>query len=268
MPLTAGYLRLAVRIPSGEPCRNLAVATVPSRIAVPPPTPRLPTWIRWVDEDLWRDIHDGLVVRYHIFLGWNAVLETADDGTRAPSTFYGWVIRNYLESLAVALRRVTDDTKDSRPVSFVRLLRDIEHNSHELTHDWFVSRSDPSDTPLAEKRFRDLSVEGTDHLDPSIAARDRKVVVASVAEVKTYVDTYLAHLDSQRAPTGPTVAQAHAAVAAIYRAYRDWHLILTGVEIGPLISIPWEHMFTRAWLTNEQAIEIARQTADEWDRLI
>lgn len=226
---------------------------------------RLPKWSEWLNEDLWQDVH-GLIQRYHVFLSWNAILGVASEESRTPGTFHAWTTRNYLEALAVALRRLTDNRRGT--VSLERLLMEVEQDAPQLTRDWYVGRAADYDREIAERWFANLAEPNGAHVDRGQPAADRRLMAEAVAAVKTYVDQHLAHLDSDRSSTGPTIGQAHAAVATIYRIYRKWFVVLTNSSVGPLMSPPWEGVFTVPWITTDDAVAIANRTAEEWRRLV
>lgn len=216
----------------------------------------------WLNGDLWHEVHE-LLQQTHVFRSWNEILGMACEESRRPGVFHRWVVHNYLDSIASAVRRLSD--RDERTTSLTRFLDEVASGAHRLTHDWWMSGARSWEREQREERFAELG-RGNDHVDPGLALEDKERVEQASAKVKAYVDTYVAHLDADRAERVviPTFGDAHSAVQVIYQVYHQWFQNITRQALVPVRPPRWEHVLTVPWITPDQATEIAENQQQAW----
>lgn len=187
------------------------------------------------------------------------MVDIASPESKTRGLFHAWVNYNYFTSLAVGIRRLCDP--DSRTRSLVRLLTEIEEHVAELTGDWRVGRrsragGEPSERYL--KEFDELSSEG-EHVDPALVRKDLEELHKALEAVKPYVNKYVAHLDADRKSFGSVkLGELHAAVDRVYQVFHCWYQLVSNVILTAPLVEPWEHGFTVAWITEDQAFRATR----------
>jgi hypothetical protein len=174
-----------------------------------------------------------------VFLSWNDILEDTNHPPQVSGVFHTWVVENYLNGLAVAVRTACDDSRRSR--SLLRLLRSV-------------------------KRHHKVLVPA---IDPSIIQDDIDELLRLANKVKQYVNMRVVHVGQRpRCYDGLSVKDIHHAADRAYEIYHRWHERLCNVVLYPptvteVPKQPWEYGFTRAWITEEQAARIANRRKDE-----
>lgn len=192
-------------------------------------------WLRELQGPIW-----GMLNSREVFRSWNELVGAAEWPEHTNGYFNEWVNRNYRSLLMVTIRAMNDDRRDSR--SLRRLLRDIKK--------------------------RPLPNMATDRIDECM---DRLTRVSEA--VKKHVDKLIAHYNpSEAEDLGLTYRDIHDAVDTICCIYQELRMIIDGATVVPpsvADSSPyfaWEFLFTEAWVTHDQAHDIAQRRLDEWCR--
>jgi hypothetical protein len=178
----------------------------------------------------------------------------ANAGTQDPPDFVEWIARNYAESAAIAVRRLTDGPKDKRSVSVVRLLHEIRSHPKLLSRDWFRR---------SHRARRQPSAWGDDLLNRMIGQNARSLhgrwcqgqsrrLAAATRSLRRFVDKAIAHRD-RRGLLGrlPTFDELHKAMDEIDRVLMSVNVVLTGEGLISAYAVPlglWRRVFEKPWL--------------------
>ena len=222
----------------------------------------LERWDEWIRGDLWKEVHE-IVQQVHIFQSWTEAVEAADEKSKKPGFLHNWTAHNYLDSIAVGVRRLSD--RDDRTRSLRRLLEEVEEGAEQLTREWWMSRApeDLEDTWAAQ--FEEIS-RGNPNVDAGVVREDRKRLVNACEIIKAYVDKHIAHLDADREEIEmPTIGDAHDAISVIYQVFHRWYQVITGAALALVQPPRWEHVLAMPWIDIETAASIADRRREEWN---
>ena len=169
---------------------------------------RLATWRSWVhpnarpegwDRNLWDEFY-GLQQRRHRWNGYRAVLEASPEDAQRPARYLTqWVLRNHIETQAIAIRRIADRSKRRDTIALGRLLDEIADAPHVL------------------------GVQGAD------ATRDADLLEETAANVTTFANKVVAHLDADHAAAsrGVNLDDLDNAVNATLPIWEKWFSAIT-----------------------------------------
>ncbi len=205
------------------------------------PQDKLEDWKTWLSNDL-RDHMCRLLASREIQRSWTDILEATDWSPYDNGTFNEWVNNNYLDSLAVDIRAITDRSEDTR--SLIRLLDDLEKNRGLLPQ---------------------LGIDATD-----LGSHNRQLA-AIRAKVGDYVNRRVAHHSTRPRRHTLTVGEVHQAADSLFNIYHHWHQnVCNVISVPPTVTdLPldqWECLFTRAWVTPDQATHIAERRRTEYQK--
>ena len=193
-------------------------------------------WLQELQGPIW-----GMLNSREVFRSWNELVGAAEWPEHTNGYFMEWVNRNYLRSVMVTIRAMNDDRRDTR--SLRRFLRNIKK--------------------------RPLPNMATERIDNCL-----NLLTNVAATVKQHVDENIAHYNPSKAEDlALTYGHIHEAADTICRIYQDLHTIIDDATVVPPSVAdsspysPWEFLFTEAWVTHDQAHDIAQRRLDEWQRL-
>jgi len=158
--------------------------------------------------DLLHDHVYQLRVNQFIFKKISQLIQENPELQNRPSHIYVWINNSYLETTAMAIRRLCDTRKGS--VSMIKFLQCLKNNLSvvsrsaykDLFRGKFIKSSDKS--PHIKETIRELSVNksydeliGKDVVQPNKADIDQEIgdLKNIAANIKTYADERIAHFD-------------------------------------------------------------------------
>ena len=105
-------------------------------------------------------------------------------------------------------------------------------------------------------------------IDPSPIGNHIQQLTDNPDQIRRYVNLNIAHIANHKPRVPLTFEEVHQAADDIYNIYHYWQQKICGVTaIPPTITEtlrdPWEHLFTRPWITPEQATQIVEQRKAE-----
>lgn len=167
-------------------------------------------WASWMSQqfqpedwerNLWGEFF-ALLRRREVWRGYNdLIVSDLDEATRrAAKWLHNWLVRNYVEAQASAIRRFASASRgQGKPVSFGLLLSDIAAN--------------PSALPRGDEAHIDLRELGD-----------------TVDSVRVFVNKQVAHLDEDHGNIAEpmTFGDLDVAIDGITVLYSKWFLIVTG----------------------------------------
>jgi AbiU2 len=178
---------------------------------------RLAKWRSWVhpdakpegwDSNLWDEFY-GLLHRRDMWNGYRDALEASPKDAREPARYLTqWVLRNHIETQALAIRRIADRSTHHDTIALGRLLDEIAGAAHIL------------------------GVQATD------ATADAKELEEIATRVRTFANKVVAHLDADHAAAsrGVNFADLDASIVVAARVWERWFLAVTGE--GVVVDLP------------------------------
>jgi hypothetical protein len=160
------------------------------------------------DRNLWDEFY-GLQQRRQRWNGYRAVLEASPEDAQRPAAYLTqWVLRNHIETQAIAIRRIADRSTRWDTIALGRLLDEIADAPHVL------------------------GVQGAD------ATADANLLEETAADVTTFADKVVAHLDTDHAAAsrGVDLDDLNNAVDATLPIWDRWFHAITGE--GALAELP------------------------------
>ena len=192
----------------------------------------LARWRSWLDEkpDDWhRNLWDEFYALLHRREMWRRyqrlVRDAPEEAHQSVGFFHQWVMRNYLETQTIAIRRFTYTGRDAQPASLGRILVEVRDN------------------PSVLGAVADGASEDILKLD------------AATAMIRTFVNTQVAHLDTDHGARFEdfSFADMDEVVDVIGEVWVRWYPSITGkgASAEPAAPLLWENAFTVSWTTRE-----------------
>ncbi len=109
--------------------------------------------------------------------------------------FARWCAYNYVESITIRLRRQVDT--NTKSVSLVRLLTDIERQAARISRTWFISHYPDRlvQDGVADTDFNAWAKPGDTHADPGIATQHCRELSDAYEAVRVFANKRVAHHD-------------------------------------------------------------------------
>jgi len=152
------------------------------------------------DTNLWDEFF-GLLHRRDMWNGYKSALEASPDEAQQSARYLTqWVLRNHIETQAVAIRRIADRSIHRNTIALGRLLDEIARTPHIV------------------------GVQGAD------ATNDALALETVAANVRTFATKVVAHLDTDHAAASRDVnlADLNGAVDFTAELWEKWYLPITG----------------------------------------
>jgi AbiU2 len=182
---------------------------------------RLARWRSWVhpnakpegwDKNLWDEFF-GLLRRRDMWSGYRDALDASPKDARESARYLTqWVLRNHIETQALAIRRIADRSTHHDTIALGRLLDEIADAAHIL------------------------GVQATD------ATSDANELEEVAAHVRTFANKVVAHLDADHAAAsrGVNFSDLDAAIDVAARVWERWFLAVTGEGVAiDLLPLGW-----------------------------
>lgn len=208
-------------------------------------------WNGWL-ETIKKDTIN-LFINRHIFWEVQKIIE-ANPKIHLPSTFYRWMGSMYAVYMSIGLRRQAD--KDSRAISFYRLLKEIESQAGVVSRERYIALCQDKGlrTEVADREFDRLAGIGRPHIDPSMVNEDRAQLIEQTKDMKNYVDKRVAHYDRQRPTSLPTYADVDECLNFVETLLIKYLAVLRAESyqtIDPVWQYDWKEIFRHAWIPSE-----------------
>jgi hypothetical protein len=153
---------------------------------------KLAEWRSWLEKDFipegWdRNLWDEFYALFHRRAMWRDYRDVEDaspDEAREAARFLTrWVLRNHIETQAMAIRRIANRTADSRPISLVKLLDEIAATPQILGIDPSEARGDADALHESAKRVSAFANKVVAHFDRDYAAASRDTSLKDMDDV-------------------------------------------------------------------------------------
>lgn len=203
----------------------------------------------------------GLHHSRHIFRDVRAIYE-ANPALQRDYLFINWLTKNYAESLAVGIRRQSDDRRDV--ISLARLLQTLVAHASRITRDWYVSESlrgaPDNDRPLwkrnANRAFDEFAPVGAPYVSVRLIKKDQELLQSIANNVGDFVNKRLAHHSARDRPQAMTLRDLHAALDRVGGLLMRYHLLLKQAGLSgaePLIPTDWKAVLRVTWIRPESS---------------
>lgn len=185
---------------------------------------------------------------------WNSYTESLRGATpsEAESVVHEWLQQNYVDSVAVGLRRVLDATKGTR--SLLKLLESMERGSVELSFDNFSYfwRLDASAFAAQDARemYRPFTKDGKE-FDVAVLRRDRARLKTENSVLIKYVNDFVAHANANaNGVVAPpiTYGELHKAFDDVAEVANKYYTLLTCASMlthEAILPPGWQNVFRR-----------------------
>jgi hypothetical protein len=153
---------------------------------------RLAKWRSWLDKsaipegwdrNLWDEFY-ALLHRRAMWRGYRVMIESSSKEALESARFLSqWVLRNHIETQALAVRRIANRTNDPRSVSLVRILDEIAAEPQIIGVDGNEAKPDADALHSGAEKVSVFANKVVAHLDREHAAASRDVSLARMDEV-------------------------------------------------------------------------------------
>jgi hypothetical protein len=215
------------------------------------PPPGIEEWRKWLEV-----INREIVVLHHNRRLFSEIMQMIRAHPTLPqnSVVYDWIIRQYVVSATMGVRRQADTM--TNVVSMARLLEQIECHAPLITRDWFVTQYGRLNN-VADRDFNEFAAPGASAVDPRVVQVDRESLRRTTRDVRRWANKYVAHLDKKvhlgQSSKRPrlTWRKLDAAIDVLGKLLRKYELLLNQrdmVTVEPVIAENWKKVFTVPWL--------------------
>jgi hypothetical protein len=189
---------------------------------------------------------------------WRTVQEIIDDNDALPKDSYWWhfMFETYAVCQAVAVRRQADTRGEV--VTIAKLVSDVGRPEHVrlITRDYFLTRFMPGTPEKLERANRywdqNFGGESREYLDPDVGATDLETMRQAAANVKSFVDKHLAHIDTEPVPGAAlAMTEVDAAIDVLGEMFTKYFSLFWGFSeptLVPPIQGDWQAVFRVPWL--------------------
>ena len=208
---------------------------------------KLEKWLRWL-EIIHRDAEELLDNQY-LFSAYIGIIKN-NPKIQEPSDFHWWVRDNYVNSVAMSIRRQVDT--DSDVITFGKLLKEIQETPQTITKEWHRSLYKNLGPQWADKEFEDIAGNGK-FFDPKVAGNDFRTLVDLAKGVTKFADRRIAHKSKQPIPVVKFL-DLDTFIDNFEKMLIKYILIFTGsgyTGILPIRQYDWEKIFYHAWIKDE-----------------
>ena len=155
-----------------------------------------------------------------------------------PSAIFNVRARNYSEAQAVAVRRQSDT--NSRTASLAGVMNAIKTKPAILSRESYVSHLEGELLlEVGHCDFNSWACADGSHIEPAMVERDLAFLLNATAEIKTYVDKFIAHHDRNRnGVTVPTFSELDKAIEVLFDLFKKYYLILTATALASVEPVP------------------------------
>ena len=191
-------------------------------------------WRDWANElNGLKDVLVGLIARRALYHAHNESLK-GRTATDIEAGVHNWMRLNYVDAVAVGIRRVLDASRGTR--SLIKLLEVLQHHSSELSYDRArqVWRDDEYRDHDAGRVYAEFSQDGR-NIDVAVLQRDAQRLRRDHKRVLDYVDRQVAHLSASASHVeegDPTYAELHGALDDVAAVVNKYMGLLDAAEMG------------------------------------
>lgn len=199
------------------------------------------------DLDEVRDAARQLAVRRRTFHEVADLMMSTPRAT-SPGYFYQWMWGVYVDSVTVAIRRMTDRGRGAR--SFVRFLHELGEVSSSLSRAWHVELWGQGMEAEGHEFFDQIAGAGARSLPRRVATQDAEAITAAAKAVADFASTRVAHkFELSLASSSVTFGQVNRAIDAIGELVQKYGMLLTATsrELLPHRLYDWREPFRVAW---------------------
>jgi hypothetical protein len=200
------------------------------------------------------DVQD-LFVDHHIFWEVQKIIKANPKLQQTPGTFNHWMASNFVASAALAVRRQSDQDKDS--VSLRRLLEELKLRPDLFSRTYFTSlyKNGPAEhlKKMADHDYDKHVGAGRSELDPVRIQQDIDLLTTKTNQIRHYVNKKLAHYDAKGLKqTVPTFTDLEDTMRSMKELVQKYNLIMRATWIAdllPTFQFDWTEVFRVTWIS-------------------
>ncbi len=220
-------------------------------------------WKRWLDKighDLGnllisKDIHAEI----RRIAGFNKQI-------RSPLLFYNWLVNNYVDSITIGVRRLSDH--DRRSISLYRLIEDISENREAITRHYYVSQypKEMQNDGSADYDYNNFANKKENQISGYKLKIDMGRLKKNAGRIIIFANKWVGHCDLRRkrfrVPTHKDVNNTLRNIDGLFCRYL---MLLTqgGMTTRkPVLQYDWKEPLRHAWLTKDYEKKIAHRVRE------
>jgi hypothetical protein len=206
-------------------------------------------WNGWLDV-LGNEVIN-LYTQRHIYNEVRKILEE-NPKVQEPDDFFFWVSVWYSSSMAVAIRKLADNDKNS--ISFRNLLEGVRNNPRVVSRARFKQLFVDGNYRefLADADFDRYIGNGNEYINLSVVQNEVDELVLKTSKLKHYVDKRIAHHDKAEFTAIPKYSDLDEAIDFLGSLYKRYFLIFRCASHDDLLpnwGYDWKKVFRYPWLS-------------------
>ena len=207
----------------------------------------LKRWRSWAEP--LREELGNLFVSRELFRELASIVD-ANPGTLDPPTFLNWIRSNYVASIAIGIRRLTDTDKRSR--SLGRLLVELYEHPGVLTREFHYSLYSTRTRELAQGAFDAAAGPRATDIPRRKVRSDLRAMEIAEQRVRRFVNKRIAHKGHPRdLRRGVTFLELHNALEVVDSIFLKYYRVLTANGLRttePVIQTNWKRPLHLPWI--------------------
>ena len=183
----------------------------------------------------------------------------------SPYRFYSWLVENYVDSVAIGIRRLDDNNKKS--ISLYRLIEDISTHREAITRDYYISCHSTEMQEYADKDFDNFANRKNNYVSKYKLNKDLNQLKRVVKRIRKFTNKWIAHRDLKRKKIKiPTHKDVDNALRDCDELFCKYFMLLTRNSMTtckPTLQYDWKEPLRHTWLTKDYKKKIANAVRKE-----
>ncbi len=212
---------------------------------------KLKKWLDWLAV-IEHEIRD-LVMAKHMF---HEVQKMIDENPRIQTNnvFYSYFANTYVSHTVMGVRRQIKSSKQSKSISFKRLLEELPASPAVLTRTYFVSLyKNTNAKPFADEDFNCFCEPDAIHIDPDRVRSDLEKLNQALGALGSFADKRVAHFDEVPPKQVPSFNELDACIGTLDELCVRYLLLFRGQVLAsllPTIQYDWKEIFRTPWISS------------------
>lgn len=182
-----------------------------------------------------------------------------DDKLYSPPIFLNWLTANYVGTIGIGIRRLTDQysRKKYNTLSMLILLNEVKENNTLITRSkWIAEYPNFIPEDSRNETFNMFANKDSEYIDVSLLQDDIEKIKTKTEYVTYYADKWIAHLDLTRDPKqAPYIYKFGEVLEFLDPIVCKYHLLLAGSDLSgtckPVFNYNWKSPLKHAWIKDK-----------------
>jgi AbiU2 len=210
-------------------------------------------WDRWID--VLYNKTANLYIQRHVYYEVREIIRN-NPNIQEPTDFFFWASVWYSSSMAVAIRQLADNDKDT--ISYRKLLEGIKLHPKIISRSRFKQNFKYPKEFLADYDFDRYVGAGREHIDPAVVQQEINDLKIKTGKLTTYVNHRIAHHNKHEFTDIPQYSDLDEAIDFLGELYKRYHLIFRCSSIDDSNFLPpwgydWKKVFRYPWLDKSES---------------